>query len=122
MASVTTTLDTSGLDRLISGLPERTDDAMGRIADASVSDMRVGMSAESPSFPGDPPGVDTGFLVGSIHAEHDNIGEWSVRGAGYGPDYLEDGTIKMAARPFIRPSTDRVREQVPDLVKGIADV
>ena len=60
----------------------------------------------SPSPPGGPPGVDTGRLRTSItHEVEETINEIVGR-VGTNLDYaifLEYGTSRMAARPFLRP-------------------
>ena len=83
------------------------------------------------SLPGQPPAVDTGVLRSSI------IGQVSIEGVGVvgkvGPDidyvaahaaagtdveygyYLELGTAKMAARPFLRPSLRRTAKKVKEI-------
>jgi HK97 gp10 family phage protein len=75
-------------------------------ADAQAS-MKGGGSPHHASQPGDPPNVDTGFLRGSVDVEA--MGETQAMvgvGAEYGL-YLEYGTSKMAARPFLTPAAKR---------------
>jgi hypothetical protein len=57
----------------------------------------------SPSAAGGPPGVDTGALRASIHVELvDALTVLVSDGVAYGV-YLEFGTTRMAARPFMLP-------------------
>lgn len=62
------------------------------------------MSTSSPSSPGSPPGIDTGNLKGSIKVgevtDNHAVLEANANYAGY----LEFGTRRMAARPFMRPA------------------
>lgn len=89
--------------------------ALGKVAYLVESTAKDSMSGrESPSPPGEPPAVVTGNLRNSILAKAGSDGsrEWWVRvGAEYGV-YLEFGTAKMAARPFMRPAAERVRQAV----------
>lgn len=74
--------------------------------------------AHQASAPGEPPAVDTGRLRATI-GTHAHVDEHGIRvdiGSGADPaipgvkyaKYLENGTRKMAARPFLRPSLDAV--------------
>ncbi len=73
------------------------------------------------SAPGEPPATDTGNLVNSIEVEkvrpltrHVNVH------AEYAP-YLEYGTARMAARPFLQPSFEEERNSfTQDVGKLIA--
>lgn len=64
------------------------------------------------SAPGDPPAVDTGHLRASISSKlavdegglHARIGSNLNKAV-----YLELGTRRMAARPFLRPALDSIR-------------
>lgn len=61
------------------------------------------------SAPGQAPATDLGRLVGSIRYEKASqmratVGAYAVYAA-----YLEFGTRKMAARPFMRPAAEKVR-------------
>lgn len=69
-------------------------------------------SNTSPSSPGQGPGVITGRLRASItwRAGEDAISPYVDVGSAvlYAP-YLEFGTSKMAARPFLRPAAEAAR-------------
>ena len=85
------------------------------------------------SRPGEPPAIDTGILRSSIMSEVEETG-MNVIGR-VGPDveyiaakapigtnveygyYLETGTAKMEARPFLRPSLHRTRKEVVRIFK-----
>lgn len=64
------------------------------------------------SAPGNPPAPDTGRLRASISREVGKVGTVLVARVGtdvaYGR-YLELGTSRMAARPFLRPALDAGR-------------
>ena len=75
-------------------------------ADAQTS-MKGGGTPHEPSAPGEPPHVDTGFLKSSILAGRMGATNAEVSvGAEYGI-FLEYGTTKMAARPFLLPAVRR---------------
>lgn len=71
------------------------------------------------SKPGEPPHKDTGFLRSSV-AWRTEIGDDALRvvvgtSVNYGY-WLEMGTTKMAARPWLRPTLDNNRERVRSLM------
>jgi len=73
--------------------------------------LRIGnKTGKTPSSPGEPPRRRTGRLSGSIAHEVD----WPKLIARVGTNlryakFLELGTSKMAARPFIRPAVAKAR-------------
>jgi len=79
--------------------------AAGQIQEHAANRMRGG----GPSLAGRYPAVDTGLLRGTLG--HKRIKE--MKAIVYSPmeyaPHLEFGTVKMAARPFLRPSTDAIR-------------
>lgn len=68
------------------------------------------------SSPGEPPAVDTGRLRNSIDhaigADHVDVGS----SVAYAP-YLEYGTSRMAARPFMRPAIAEARPLIEALIR-----
>lgn len=74
------------------------------------------------SAPGDAPASDTGNLRQSITAEIRDGGLSARVGPALGDDpnyavFLEYGTRKMAARPFLRPTAARVKEQLGETMR-----
>ena len=70
-------------------------------------------TGEKSSAPGEPPKTDTGVLVGSISV---SIGKGGMV-ADVGSDveyakYLEFGTTKMAARPWLHPTFKRLKKRI----------
>jgi HK97 gp10 family phage protein len=63
------------------------------------------------SAPGEAPAIDTGNLAGSINfgMQSPTMAEVTVN-AEYAA-YLEFGTIRMAARPYVEPALEKVRDQ-----------
>jgi HK97 gp10 family phage protein len=70
------------------------------------------------SAPGDPPNTDTGRLVQSIQMNFLNDGLTGQVGTNllYGK-YLEFGTTKMRARPWLAPAVAQVTEDLKDIFK-----
>ena len=70
------------------------------------------------SAPGEPPMSDTGRLASSMQFEIDGLTGYVFTPVEYGP-YLEFGTSRMAARPFLLPSVEEQREPFREALKGI---
>lgn len=84
-------------------------------------EAKVSMSPNGPSSPGEPPAVDTGRLRASITHRLEGGGR-DTRTKGYvGTNveyapYLEFGTSRMAARPFLTPALEKHREEIKRLI------
>jgi phage gpG-like protein len=73
----------------------------------------------SPSPAGGPPGVDTGTLRASIHVEMtDALTALVSDGVAYGV-YLEFGTTRMPARPFMLPGLIWVSREAQRIARDI---
>lgn len=87
--------------------------------EAQLSITRGSVSGKNhvPSKPGEPPNQDTGVLAGNI--ETVQISPLLVEVSSNAPYSapLEFGTSKMAARPFMRPARDKMRDEVTELVR-----
>ncbi len=68
------------------------------------------------SAPGDPPNTDTGRLVQSIQVEFDDSGLTASVGTNlkYGA-YLEFGTTKMKARPWLAPAVVQTTSELKNI-------
>lgn len=77
---------------------------------------------KSPSSPGTPPGRRTGFLRNSWTVYHKNgtpAGMFGIISGAHYAGYLEDGTSKMAARPFV----DKIIEKaLPNVEKIFSEI
>lgn len=111
-------VDTRRLDAILRNAGRNTDEVLGKIAGDLEAYMKDHMSTSSPSSPGDPPGVVTGYLKNSIQARKERPKHWAVYGANYGL-YLEYGTVRMAARPFVRPAVWAIKRNLPDKFKAL---
>lgn len=120
MADVICSLDVRGLDTLKREAPQRADRICGKIAFDWDADMDSHFSNTSPSPVGSPPGIDTGNLKNSTVPRRIRPMLWGIYGAHYGSDYLERGTAKMGARPFIVPSGERIAKQITEAFKDFA--
>lgn len=104
------TLDTKTLDRIAAKLNTNTSDFVHMMALTCMMEVLTHFSRESPSAPGEPPGVDTGTLKSSINVN--SLGP-TIYAVNVGTDYgihLEYGTIRMAARPFLLPAVMRTAQ------------
>jgi HK97 gp10 family phage protein len=81
---------------------------------------RVGKRNAQRSAPGEPPKTDSGRLVGSIRHEHSFLSASVGSEVNYA-GYLEFGTSKMAARPYLVPTleenTDTIEKMVEDAMR-----
>jgi HK97 gp10 family phage protein len=69
------------------------------------------------SEPGDPPFRQSGRLARSVRAQDTYAGP--TREAPYGR-WLEHGTRKMAARPYMAPALERMRPRIPRKWRNLA--
>lgn len=105
------TVDFAGIDRLLASEPQKVGRFMSWLAESVVTDIKLSFGS-SPSAPGGPPGVDTGALRASITWEDTGTAERTISdGVEYGL-WLEDGTEKMEARPFMAPAFGRAQERM----------
>jgi len=75
----------------------------------------------SPSAPGEPPHVRTGTLRRSIGFETFRIGRMFVGRVGTNLKYgrwLEEGTSRMAPRPYLRPALDSQRNRIVEEIEA----
>lgn len=96
-------------------------DAYERIGILLQGDIRDNMTTDKPvSLPGEPPAVQTERLIGSI--DYELLGEEEGVRVGTNVEYakyLELGTHRMAARPFLVPAVQRNRRKIKDELKGL---
>jgi HK97 gp10 family phage protein len=116
MSDLKITVDVSGLQRIIQQEPKRVDAWLRSVATEMVSDIKLSFNSgpkgreykrrkkyHVASAPGHPPNVDTGTLRASIKSTPAGHLKYHISdGVHYGT-FLEHGTARMAARPFMAP-------------------
>ena len=109
-------VDYSGLDELQQRLPEIEAAIAAALTVEIEAEIRQGWSAESPSAAGDPPAQVTGELAASVETQQNGMNNSRIgTSLEYGP-MLEFGTAEMAARPWLRPAVERVRQRLQEIV------
>jgi len=117
---ITVTIDKKKLDSLIRKAPKETALAIKAMAFDGERDVKQSFGT-SPSAAGSPPGVDTGALRASIRTEKLSTYSYQiVVGVDYGA-YLEFGTSKMEARPYMSPMAIRLQKAVDTYFKNFLD-
>lgn len=86
--------------------------------EARLSITRGSVSGKNhvPSAPGEPPNRDTGILDSNIESYRTGQMAAEVRSQAPYAGHLEFGTSKMAARPYMRPASLKMRPQAMRLV------
>lgn len=103
------------IDRLLRKVDANAEAIVEEAADDGAKYIRAHWSGDSPSSPGNPPAVVTGTLDRSVIAipEHSLTGGKKrvlLRAMAPYASFLEYGTRKMAARPFMRPAIFYLRK------------
>ncbi len=108
---------TRGLDKLERVMPDAVDRACGKVANDICADVIANFSPNSPSEPGQPPGIDTGNYKNNIDAKRLKPRRWAARFRTKYAAALEYGTKRMAARPHIHPAVKRQAKRMPHELK-----
>ncbi len=107
------TITHNRLPELARKLPKEAERVVGVTLKAGRDNIVRGMQASSPpvSAPGDMPAIDTGTLIGSLETEQNGPrGALSIGGGdAYYAIFLEHGTSRMAARPFMHPTASMMQ-------------
>lgn len=87
-------------------------------AEHSITAGSISGAGHIPSRPGEPPNADTRLLDGSIETSVRAQMPPTVAVESKAPyaGFLEYGTSRMAPRPYMRPATERNRDEVTRLV------
>lgn len=102
MARFVVEVDVRKMQQLANELPGKLSEALHAVSEEVTGDIVLSFGV-SPSAEGQPPGVDTGALRASMRWEPESeLSTVVMDGVEYGI-YLEGGTERMAARPFIVP-------------------
>ncbi|MCC5777860.1 hypothetical protein H7H48_02260 [Nitratireductor sp. B36] len=83
-------------------------------AEQSITEGAISGAGHVPSLPGQPPNADTRHLDTNIETSVVAQNPPTVHVTSHAPysAALEYGTSKMAARPFMRPATEKNRKKV----------
>lgn len=109
--------DNSTALNLISQASVKADQVCHDTASAIIDDIQASWSPTSPSEPGTPPAVVTGTLDESIRLRKTGYGDklqYRVYAEVYYGALLEGGTVKMDARPFLKPAAERAATDFAD--------
>jgi HK97 gp10 family phage protein len=118
---VTPKVDASGFERIVKRTPELLDKATADTTQDVIDDIRDHWSGLSPSSPGEPPATVTGELDSSLEKHKDGGGlrvVYRITMTDYGM-YLEKGTSRMSARPFVAPAIERGKRTIKDKFKVV---
>lgn len=85
-------------------------------AELSITQGSISGAGHIPSLPGEAPNNDTGFLRSNIETEIGGPGVVTVTSYAPYSAALELGSSRAAARPFMRPATERNRKKVVQMV------
>ncbi len=123
MPRATVIVNTDVLDRISGQAAGKAEQVLQKLAEETEVIIKDSFSPESPSAPGDPPGVDSGNLKNGIIAEPgEEPNTWVVHDQVEYGVHLEYGTEKMAARPWLLPAVEQVAANAPEkLIKVIQD-
>ena len=130
-------LDFTELDRIARELPGQVDRAIKEAAFTAEQEAKMLMSTTShtgrtyqrgrgqhtASAPGEPPAIDTGALINSLHVERRGQADYEFTdGVEYGVD-LEfghrRGGVYVAARPWMLPAVEYVKSKFDGIVKRV---
>jgi hypothetical protein len=115
-------VDMRKLNQIVAKMPSAADDALNAAAHDALAQIQLsfntspagrtythGSIEHTASAPGYPPNIDIGNLTASMRVEKAGALEYQVMdGVEYGV-YLELGTARMAARPFVTPVIEEFR-------------
>lgn len=97
---------------------QAVDDALRAVLEDGQRFVRGRFSLIPPSAPGNPPAIDTGNLYRHIEIGlHAGGAGGYLRAATEYAIYLELGTSRMAARPFMLPAALYMQKQLPRIIR-----
>jgi HK97 gp10 family phage protein len=114
-------IDRKRLDALLRTAPGKADEVVGGAAYDLQADVQTHFNEQSPAPAGEPPGVVTGNLRASISVARIRQALWEMRVAATYAEFLEFGTPRMSARPFVRPAVWRLSKRYGKLFKVIVE-
>lgn len=118
MAEVYIVMDTTRLDDIAKQAPKDIQERNRKFAEDMVDRVQASFG-DSPSRPGDPPGIVTGAEKAGVHAVQVSPTEWAVQTSEPYDSFMEYGTRHIAPRPFMRPVYEDLRNEVDDRYKDV---
>ena len=106
------------VEKIKQNIVSRYPQAANKLRNAELQVLR----GPSPSAPGSPPGVRTGNLRRNWTMEFGGSAEsgyFGITSGMYYAGYLEDGTYKMAARPFVDPIQQKALPEIRALFQEV---
>lgn len=100
------TYDSSGLNHILKNIKKNKDDALAQVGERTVKRAKE-LAA-----------VDTGEMRDKINYEIDR-GVLYVKADADHSSFVEYGTVKMAAQPFMTPAIREVRQELPRMFPQI---
>lgn len=89
-------VDMSGLEALLDAAPDTAEDIVGWWAQRGAALAKAGIRNVG--------AIDTGFMVNTTAARRLGAALWSVGTAAFYGVYIEFGTVRMGARPWLMPA------------------
>lgn len=86
-------------------------------AEISITSGSISGAGHIPSRPGEPPNADTRLLDTNINTVVVGPGRVNVEAVAPYAAYLEFGTSRMAARPFMEPAARKNRKEAVELIR-----
>lgn len=86
-------------------------------SEISITAGSVSGKGHVPSAPGQPPNADTRLLDTNINTVVVGPGRVNVEATAPYAGYLEFGTSRMEARPFMRPAAEKKRPEATELIR-----
>jgi phage gpG-like protein len=120
VSNIKVTLDKRVLEQIRRSTPQKVGNAVRAAALEGERYVKQSFTT-SPSSPGEPPGIDTGALRASIHVETVNANTRAIATSTDYAAYLEFGTSRMSARPYMMPMAIWLQGQLEDIFRGIVD-
>lgn len=113
----------AGLKRRLAALPEaaRTaaNEALRDVGEDLTAAIKRALGSSAVSKPGSPPGDPTGGLAAALSAAVDaETSRLRITAASPHALFIEYGTRRMAARPFLRPAVAAVTPQVEEKLRA----
>jgi HK97 gp10 family phage protein len=109
MAALKTTFAVNVDSKALAALPDAMRSQLGKAVAKMARDIEAQAKAAAP--------VDTGYLKNSIQAKQISPLLWEVTvGANYGA-FVEFGTVRRGATPYLTPAIERMRPILTEIVR-----